>query len=145
MYDYLFTAILAASPISECRGAIIYGLTKGLNPIFVYIISVIFNIAIIPIVMKFLEVSKIRDLVYKILSKRIEKNIKKIEKKAERWEELALLFFVAIPFPLTGAYTGAIVAYFLEMDFKKSVGAMAIGVVISATIVTLATLGILSI
>ncbi len=145
MHDYLIVALLAMLPISECRGSVIYGLTKGLNPIVVFFISVVFNILIVPVVLKLLEVSKIRKLVYKLLKRNIERKIKQIEKKAEIYEELALLTFVALPFPLTGAYTGALVAYFMEMNFKKSVGAIAIGVIISATIVTLTTLGILSI
>jgi len=145
MINYLITALLAASPISECRGSIIYGLAVGLNPIAVYLISILANIAMIPIAFKLLEVSKIRGLVYRLFKSNIDKKIKKMEKKIDKYAELALLLFVAVPFPVTGAYTGVLIAYLLEMDSRKSFIAMAIGVVISATIVLLASLGFLAI
>ncbi len=145
MLQYLVVALLAAMPISECRGSIIYGVTVGLNPILVYSISILANIAVVPVILKLLEVSKIREFVFKLLRKNIENKIRKVEKKVENYAELALLTFVAIPFPLTGAYTGALIAYFLEMDFKKTVTAISIGVTISATIVLLTMLGLIQI
>ncbi len=54
----------------------------------------------------------------------------------EKYEEIGLLIFVAIPLPATGAWTGALIAYVLGLDFKKSLGFISLGVFIAGVIVT---------
>jgi len=52
----------------------------------------------------------------------------------------ALLLFVGIPLPGTGAWTGTLAASLLDLDFKKSIIAVTLGVALAATIMTIATL-----
>jgi len=52
--------------------------------------------------------------------------------------------FVAVPIPGTGAYTGTLMAYILGLDRKRAIAALALGVILSATLTTLAALGIIS-
>ena len=61
-----------------------------------------------------------------------------------RWGFPALVGFVAAPIPGTGAYTGTLVAYLLGLDRKPAAIAVALGVILSATLTTLAALGIIS-
>lgn len=61
----------------------------------------------------------------------------------EKWQELGLIIFVAIPIPATGVWTGTLLAWLFELEFKKSFLVLGIGVMISSTITTLLTLGIL--
>ena len=62
----------------------------------------------------------------------------------ERYEELGIVAFVAIPLPFTGAWTGALIAYLFGLDYRKSVLTIALGVCIAGIIVTAATLGAIS-
>ena len=68
------------------------------------------------------------------------KTRKRANKKIKRYEHLGLLLFVAIPLPFTGAWTGALIAYLFDLDFKKSLITIFIGVVIAAIIMTIITL-----
>ena len=74
--------------------------------------------------------------------KKGEKGGQKLQAKAGRGLYFALLLFVGIPLPGTGAWTGTLAASFLDMDFKKSVLAVIGGVVLASVIVgVLCTLG----
>lgn len=57
-------------------------------------------------------------------------------KKIERYEEFAILFFVAIPLPLTGAGLGTLIAYLFDLKFLNSIIIIFIGVVIATTVTT---------
>ena len=61
-------------------------------------------------------------------------------KQIELW---GLLLFVAIPLPTTGAWTGALLASLLNIDFKKSISAIFSGIIIAATIMSLTVYGII--
>ena len=60
----------------------------------------------------------------------------------EKYEFIGLMILVAIPLPGTGAWTGALVATVMELEFKKSILAIFLGVIIAAIIVTAITYGI---
>ena len=65
---------------------------------------------------------------------------KKADKKIQRYESFALVFFVAIPLPFTGAWTGALIAYLFDLEVKKSIVTIFIGVLIAASIMIAITL-----
>jgi uncharacterized membrane protein len=69
--------------------------------------------------------------------------------KVEKYGFWGLILFVAIPLPITGAYTGTILAWLLDMDWRKAFPAVGLGVTVAGVIVLLITrlieLGILSI
>jgi uncharacterized membrane protein len=119
-------------------------IASGLNPLLAYIICVVTNMLVIPIVYFFL------DYVHKYLIKLgwykntfdrfLERTREKIGPNIRRWEYLGLTLFVAIPLPVTGAYTGTLGAWFFGMDRKKSFIAIAQGVLIAGAIVTFAWL-----
>ena len=139
---WIILAILAMAPITEARGAIVYGLSQGLDPTKVFIISVILNIlALIPL-LYILRQKQIMTLIHKIIGKRITKMIEKNKERFELYEELALFSFVAIPAIGTGAWTGALLATVLELDIKKSFLVISTGIIAAALIVFLGTNGI---
>ena len=59
-----------------------------------------------------------------------------------RFEFIALCLFVAVPLPMTGAYTGTVIAWLFNLERKKSYISLALGVLIAGIIVTAVTLGI---
>jgi uncharacterized membrane protein len=74
-----------------------------------------------------------------------EKTKTKHAKKIEVYKELALVILVAIPLPLTGAWTGALVAYLFGLEYKKALPLIFLGVLIAGAIVTLVSMGLLNI
>jgi uncharacterized membrane protein len=113
--------IIAALPITELRGAIPLGLYLGMPAMKVFLFSIIGNmIPVAPILFLFKPISqqmrKFKFLAgfFDWLIKRSEKNSQAIQK----YEALGLLIFVAIPLPMTGAWSGAIAAAVLTMRFR---------------------------
>jgi len=136
---YIITAFLALLPISELRGAIPYGIANGLAPVFTWFYCVILNAAVGPLVYIFL--STVHKLLvkfswYKNLFERfVEKTRHKIEGKVKKYGYLGITLFVAIPLPITGAYTGTLGSWILGLEPKKTFLSVLIGVMISGTIV----------
>jgi uncharacterized membrane protein len=139
----LLTTVL---PISELRGGIPLGISLGLDPLFTFFIAVIANVLI------FFPIFFALRLFYDKLLSRIPlfnkylDNLRKRGKpKVEKYGFWGLTLFVAIPLPITGAYTGTILAWLLGMDWKKAFPAVGLGVIVAGVVVLLITLGIISI
>ena len=136
---YIITAFLTLLPISELRGAIPYAIANGLSPVFTWFYCVIVNATVGPLVYIFLStVHKIliRFTWYKNLFERfVEKTRHKVEKKVKKYGYLGITLFVAIPLPITGAYTGTLGSWILGLERKKTFLSVLIGVMISGTIV----------
>lgn len=151
---YLITFFISMVPIVELRGAIPIAESLGLNIFIYYPVAIIGNILPVPIIYLFarkvLEWGKDKKLTKKFFTWCLEKGEKggeKLKKSAGNsgifW---ALLLFVGIPLPGTGAWTGTLAASFLNLDFKTSISAVALGVILAGIIMSLgskivATLG----
>jgi uncharacterized membrane protein len=134
-------------PISELRGGMWLGIvTFGLDPLLTFSIAVITNILIFfPI---FFALRLFYDKVlYRIplFDKYLDNLRKRGKPKVDKYGFWGLFLFVAIPLPLTGVYTGTILAWLLGMDWKKAFPAVAFGVLIAGGIVLLITLGVINI
>ncbi len=70
----------------------------------------------------------------RIMNRLFSQTRRKATSKIERYEELGLILFVAIPLPVTGAWTGSLVAYLFDLDIKKAFACIALGVLIAGTI-----------
>ena len=141
MFAELVTLILLSMlPISELRGAIPYGIFSGLNLVLVFFVSVIANILVIPIIFFFLTFVHnylMRISVYDSLFVRIIETVRrKTHRQISKYGYLGLMFLVAIPLPVTGAYTASLAAWLFDMEKKKAFLAMSMGVVIAGIIVT---------
>ncbi|PIV53744.1 MAG: ligand-binding protein SH3 [Elusimicrobia bacterium CG02_land_8_20_14_3_00_37_13] len=145
----LMVFLLGALPVSELRGAIPLGIAKfGFSIQKTFIIAVIGNLVpVIPLLL-FLnylskELSKIS-----ILGKFFDwwfTRTKKRSKIIEEYGTLGLILFVAIPLPMTGAWSGCVASYLLGMRLRYAFPAIALGVIIAGIVVTLTTVGIIKI
>ena len=151
---YILVGLISMVPIIELRGAIPIAESLGLNIFAYYPIAIICNILPVPIIYLFarkvLEWGKDKKLTKKFFTwclEKGEKGGKKLKESAgERGIFFALLIFVGIPLPGTGAWTGTLAASFLKLDFKTSITAVALGVILAGIIMSLgskivATLG----
>ena len=145
MKDILLTFLVAMVPVVELRGAIPFGVVRGLNIWTAIIASVLGNLVPVPFIILFIRrifawmrahMPKLDGLVTR-MEKKAEKNSAAVEKYAF-W---GLAILVAIPLPGTGAWTGALVAAMMEMRLKRAFPAIAIGVVIAGVIVSVVTYG----
>ena len=145
----LLTFLISMVPIVELRGAVPFGVGMGVNPFVALGVSIIGNMIPVPFVFffarKFLNWGKDKKLIGKFCKwvlKKGEKGGKKLTEKAGRSTYVALLLFVGIPIPGTGAWTGTLAASLLDLDFKKSSVAVICGVALAGIIMlTLSTLG----
>ena len=148
---YLIVFLVSMVPLIELRGAIPYAIFFDLPLLPSYIIAIIGNMLPVPFIFffarKILEWGK--DVKFKPFAKFcrfcIEKGEKAKEKllaKGSNGVYVALFLFVGIPLPGTGAWTGTLAASFLDLDFKKSVVAVCLGVILAGIIMGLLSSGL---
>ena len=135
---------MSGTPFIEGRGAVAYGAATGLSLWYIFPLAILGNLIIIPITFWLLDLAHFSDWVYRLFGGRFEKKIKKHTQQFERWEELALLLFVAVPLPVTGAFTAMAISRILNLKKRKSKFVIGLGVIISTTIALLLSLGIIS-
>jgi len=144
---YVITFFISMLPIVELRGSIPVGLLAYHIPWYwCYILSVIGNLLPIPFILIFIrrliawfKTTKHLNKVGTWLEAKAAKNTAKVQK----YETFGLMLFVAIPLPMTGAWTGALVAALTGMKFKNSMISVVCGVLIAGVIVTLICTGAL--
>jgi len=144
MIDSLLRGIiLSVLPVSELRGGIPTAFLGGTDIFLAFIVCVIANILIIPVVfffLKFINHALLKVKWYeKIFTRTIERSRKKINDNVDKYGYLGLMIFVAIPLPVTGAYTGTLGAWAMGLDWKKSFLFISLGVIIAGIIVSLVT------
>lgn len=150
IYKYLIVFLVSMVPIVELRGAIPIAAGMGLPLVTSYIICVIGNMLPVPIIFLFARKVLIWGADKKYIGKffswcidKGERGGEKLKSKAGRGLYVALMLFVGIPLPGTGAWTGTLAASFLDMDFKKSVIACMGGVLLAGIIMgVLSALGV---
>lgn len=141
------TVLTAMTPIGELRAAIPIALEVYDMPAWeAYVLSVIGNMIPVALIIWFFDpVSKFlmrhSKFFKKFFEKLFEKTRKKHTQKFERWGALALIAFVAIPLPVTGAWTGSLAALLFGIPFKKAFPTILIGVMIAGVVMTALTLG----
>lgn len=142
------TVVLAMAPISELRGAIPYAVTVGNMPwqeayviaVIANFVPVIFILNFIGPVYEYLRRFKVFDRFFFWLFARTRRKGKMIE----RFEVLGLILFVAIPLPVTGAWTGSVAAFLFGVRKRVAFPAIFAGILIAGVVVTLASVGLLT-
>lgn len=142
---YLLVWLISMVPIIELRGAIPIAEGLGLNIFIYYPLAIIGNMLPVPIIYLFarkvLEWGKDKKIIGKFFTWCIEKGEKGGKKLKETAGNkgifFALLLFVGIPLPGTGAWTGTLAASFLNLDFKTSISAVTLGVLLAGIIMSL--------
>ena len=141
--EWLYTALVSMAPVVELRGGIPIGVGLGLPLWEAYLAAVIGNMVPVPFIIVFIR------RIFKWLRVRIPslgRLIEKLENKAHlkgqmvrKYKYLGLVILVAIPLPGTGAWTGALVAAFLDMRLRDAVPSIFLGVLIAGAAISALT------
>ena len=137
---YFWTIFFSFLPISELRGAIPFAIANKVPWYTAYAVAVFCNAMVAPacwvflstLNKLFLKIDRYKDLFERF----IERARIKLHDKVERWGWLGVAIFVAIPLPLTGAWTGTLGAWMLGLSRRKTMLAVILGVIVSGIIVT---------
>jgi uncharacterized membrane protein len=136
----LIVVIISALPVVELRGALPVAINLFNMPWYwAFCLAVIGNMLPVPILLLFFEslakiVSKVE--IGKRLVGWVFRHTRRHEKMIQKYEWLGLMLFVAIPLPMTGAWTGSIIAFILGMRFTYAFLSILCGVLIAGAIVT---------
>lgn len=143
---YIIIFFISMVPLIELRGAIPYAVGfieagTELNIVWCYVIAILGNMLPVPFIYFFARKvlvwgsdKKVIGKFFSFCLKKGEKGGEKLKAKAKNGLFIALLLFVGIPLPGTGAWTGTLAASILDMDFKKSVIAVMLGVILAGII-----------
>lgn len=138
---YLWVFFVSMVPLVELRGSIIISQGLQLTVLSSYIVAIIGNMLPVPVIYLFARKVLVwgadKPVIGKFFSwclEKGEKGGKKLQEKAGRGLFIALLLFVGIPLPGTGAWTGTLAASILDMDFKSTIIAVMLGVLLAGII-----------
>lgn len=139
--------LVSMSPVFELRGSIPLGLAKGLNPFAVFVISWIGNVLVIAPLLLFLRWAEDKLEHLKGIGKLLQWWFLRVDRKSDMvrtYGFFGLILLVAIPLPLTGAWTGSFAATLFKFKISRAFIAILIGVTIAAVLVTLASIGVIN-
>eukprot|EP00250_Pteridium_aquilinum_P007793 c17440_g1_i1 orf=265-1209(-) len=139
--DEAIVFLIAMLPVLELRGAIPVGYWMNMDPVKISVLSVLGNMVPVPFIVLYMEklakfLSNQSSTAKKIMDALFESTRKKAA-PIQEFEWLGLMLFVAVPFPGTGAWTGAMVASMLGMPFWEAMSANFFGVVMAGLLVNL--------
>jgi uncharacterized membrane protein len=155
MNQIILALILSFLPISELRGglpvAINYALNNNISIMPIFFIVVLTNIAAVFFVFFFLDFLHKRLMgitaykrTFNFFLERTRKKADKLKKDMAIYGFFALMIFVAIPLPATGAWTGCLIAWVLGLDRKASIISISAGVLIAGIIMLIGTFGFIN-
>ena len=153
LVKYLLVFLVSMVPLVELRGAIPlavgWGLDSGWQLFFAYVAAILGNMLPVPFIYffarKILEWGKDKKFIGKFFTFCLNKGHnagQKLMRKGDKGFFIALVLFVGIPIPGTGAWTGTLGASLLDAGFKKSSVAVMIGVVLAGIIMGVLSAGI---
>ncbi len=142
--NYFYVFLISMIPIVELRGAIPVAYALGLETWRSLLVSIAGNMLPVPFIL--LLITPLCNLLKKTrlfawFPKWLDAKVEKNRHKVERYAFLGLFLFVAIPCPGTGAWTGSLIASFLDFDFKRSLLSVFLGVITAGLIMTLLSFG----
>ena len=140
--------LVAMLPIFELRGAIPLGYAMHMSsPVMIYLIAVVGNfVPVLPILLllgpaeRRLRRFKTMDRFFDWLFRRTVSRSALIRK----YESLGLILFVAIPAPMTGAWTGSVAAYLFKLPLRMAIPCIILGILIAGVVVTLVSQGVIT-
>lgn len=152
-FKIIYALILTVLPVSELRiglpMALSYAVEENIPLMLVFSLIVLLNILLIFFVFYFLDrihcflvEVKIYKRFFNFYLKRLQRRIDKFEARYSTQGFLALMLFVAVPLPGTGAWSGCLVAWLLGLERKRSILAISIGVIAAGILILIGTLGI---
>ena len=148
MYSLLFIFLVSMLPIAELRGGLPLGISLGVFPLQAYLVSVAGNIApILPLLLLLkygIRLLRKNRWMGSVLN-RWESRIERRREMVSRYGLWGIVLLVAIPLPITGAWTAALISSVLSIRIRYAFLAICIGVCIAGAIVLSATIGIISV
>lgn len=161
MFDYvswfqnfppeIATMLISMIPVGELRGAIPVALGAfDMSPLSAYIFAVIGNMIPVFFLLWWLDpvsewLMRKSKLMNRFFTWLFDRTRKKHTKRFERWGAFAIITFVAIPLPITGAWTGSVAAFVFGVPFRKALPLIFVGVLIAGIVVELLSLGVIHI
>ena len=146
--EFIWTMLVSMVPVVELRGGIPFGVAAGLPVWMAYLAAVVGNIIPAPFIIVYIR--RIFQWMRRKLPK-LNSVVDGLEQKAHlkgktvsKYKYLGLVIFVAIPLPGTGAWTGALVAAFLDMPLRKAIPSIVIGVLVAGIAISMLTFGVAS-
>lgn len=146
--EFILTLLVSMIPVVELRGGIPFGVAAGLPVWAAYLAAVIGNLIPVPFIVVYIR------RIFMFMRQhmpRLNSVVDKMEQKAHlksasvlKYQYLGLAIFVAIPLPGTGAWTGALVAAFLDMRLKKAMPSIVGGVLSAGLIISIVSYGVKS-
>lgn len=146
--EFLLTVLVSMVPVIELRGGIPFGVAAGLPVWMALLAAIIGNLLPVPFIIVYIR------RIFLWLRRRLPRFggvIDKLEAKAHlkgqkvtKYQYMGLAIFVAIPLPGTGAWTGALVAAFLDMRLRKALPSIIAGVIVAGVAVSIITFGVAS-
>ena len=136
-------------PIIELRGAIPLGAALGLPMWQSFLLAIVGNMLPVPIILLFVKkvlsfMSKCRVKLFNKVANWVYAKAEKNKGKIEKYSFWGVALFVGIPLPMTGAWTGTLVAAMLDMKFWKAILSAFIGVLVAGIIISLLSYGVLA-
>ncbi|MBR4579391.1 MAG: small multi-drug export protein [Oscillospiraceae bacterium] len=133
-------------PVAELRGAIPFGVARGVGLWSAIIAAILGNLLPTPFIILFIRRLfawlRVKSQWLNSLVSRLEARAAGKEETVRRYAFWGLVILVAIPLPGTGAWTGSLVAAMMDIPLKKSLPAITVGVVIAAIVVSVITYGV---
>ncbi len=149
--NLIAAVVISMLPFVELRLGIPYAIAGGASPLAGFFLCTLANILVIIPIFLFLDFLHDKFMVFlpyrrtaEFFLARMRRKAKKVEKDMNILGYAALMLFVAIPLPVTGAYTGAIIAWLLNLSRRKSFFAISAGVILAGILVTLITTGVIT-
>jgi len=146
IWEYFQVFFLSILPISEVRGAIPYGIVAlKLRALPVFLISLLGNLIVSFFLIfiweiLFLFLSSRFKLFKKFFEWLFDKTRKRFSPYYRKWQDIGLCFFVAIPLPFTGAWTGSLAAFLFGIKRKEALISISFGVLIASILILALTL-----
>lgn len=141
MINFVRLLFISVLPGIELRGSIPFGIAIGMNPLLVVLLSIATNIVLIPLVYTGLNLfwKYVED--WKIVESYVKRLRNKSDPYIDKYGSFGVFFFVSVPLPGSGVYTGVLIAWLLGMEQRKAILPITFGVLVAATIMTILSLG----
>lgn len=138
--------IISLFPIMELRGGMLAASLLDVTMWKGIILSAIGNFVPLPFILFFIKkifAALKRTRLFRPLVEKLEKRAMSKKDQIEKYEFWGLVLFVGVPLPVTGAWTGSLIAALIDMDLKKAIMAELVGICLAAVIMTIVSYGIL--
>ncbi|MDY0340186.1 MAG: small multi-drug export protein [Coriobacteriia bacterium] len=142
--------LLSAAPISELRGGLPLALSLGFSPATAYVVAVVGNLLPVPLLLFGLSAlvpsaGRIPGPLGRAARRYLTWQETRHRTRFAKFGEWALVLFVAIPLPMTGAWTGSLLAVLFGVPWRRALLMLVFGVLLAGVIVLLASLGVIAV